>query len=247
MVWEILGNLLQKNIKDNLSEAHKGQISGMKNKHHTKETKDKISKANKGAISWNTEKNHCNISQENIEWINGELLGDGSLVSSSSYSARVCYASKFLEYINYISIILKSFGIEQSGEIYKQYHKKFNCYSYGYHSKMYVELLAIRRKWYPNGKKIVPRDIIITPITLRQWFIGDGYLRKRKKGRPHIILATDGFSISDIEWLVVQLNKLGFKAKRVSLIIYISAHSTREFVNYIGECPAKCYQYKFDY
>ncbi|GAJ16322.1 unnamed protein product, partial [marine sediment metagenome] len=31
--------------------------------------------------------NHCNLSPKAIEWINGELLGDGCLSSQSKYSA----------------------------------------------------------------------------------------------------------------------------------------------------------------
>ena len=43
--------------------------------------------------------NHCKLSQEAIKWINGELLGDGSLQSRSPYSAKFTYGSKYIEYI----------------------------------------------------------------------------------------------------------------------------------------------------
>ena len=39
--------------------------------------------------------NHCNLSQEAIEWINGELLGDGHIRSQSPYSANITYTSKW--------------------------------------------------------------------------------------------------------------------------------------------------------
>ena len=63
--------------------------------------------------------NHCKLSQEAIEWISGELLGDGCLQSQSKYSALFSYTSKYWEYINYVADTLKSFGIEQIGKIYK--------------------------------------------------------------------------------------------------------------------------------
>ena len=93
--------------------------------------------------------NHCNLSQEAIEWISGELLGDGCITKISKYSASFVYSSKYPEYIEYVRNTLKSFGIEQAGKIYKIYHKKHENYSYHYHSRSYVELLPIRKQWYP--------------------------------------------------------------------------------------------------
>ena len=62
-------------------------------------------------------------------------------------------------------------------------------------------------------------------------------------------LSTCGFSISDVEWLISQLNELGFKATRMSSnnVIHISTYSAKAFLNYIGKCPVKCYQYKWNY
>lgn len=193
--------------------------------------------------------NHCNLTQKAREWINGELLGDGCLMSPSPYSAMFQYGSKYREYIQYVSDTLKSFGIEQAGKIIKRQDKRWECHFYQYCSRCYVELLAVRKRWYPYGKKIIPRDIKLSPITLRQHFIGDGSLGHLKYSRPYIRLSTNSFPIPDVEWLVEQLNKLGFKSKRQlsSNIIRISAYSTKEFLNYLGNCPASCYRYKFNY
>ena len=193
--------------------------------------------------------NHCNLSEKTVEWINGELLGDGCLVSRSVYSARFSYSSKYKEYIQYISDTLKSFGIKQSGGIKKRIDKRHNNIVYHYGSCDYVELLPIREKWYPKGKKIVPKDIKLTSLTLRQHYIGDGSLNHPKHGNPRIILATNGFKISEVEWLIKQLLKLGFRASRRPSrnTIGISNKFTKDFLNYIGKCPVSCYQYKFVY
>jgi len=193
--------------------------------------------------------NHCNLNQKAREWINGELLGDGCLMSYSPYSTMFQYSSKYREYIQYVSDTLKSFEIEQAGKIIKRQDKKCDCYFYQYASRCYVELLPIRKRWYPHGKKIIPRDIKLSPTTLRQHYIGDGSLGHLKYSRPYIRLSTDSFPIPDVEWLVKQLNRLGFNTKRQlsSNVIRISAHSTKEFLNYIGKCPVSCYQYKFNY
>jgi len=193
--------------------------------------------------------NHCNLSQEAKEWIDGELLGDGCLYSQSKYSAKFQYSSKYLEYIQYVSDTLKSFGIQQSGKIRKNYSGYAHNEAYCYSSLNYPELLSIRKRWYPKGKKIIPKDLELTPLLLRQEHIGDGCLKHPKNGNPYIQLATCGFLINDVEWLILQLNKLGFKSTRQpnNNTIYISTYSTKDFLDYIGKCPVKCYNYKFNY
>lgn len=196
--------------------------------------------------------NHCNLSAEARQWIDGEIMGDGNLTSTSKYSASFRYTSKYLEYIQYIADTLKSFGIKRMGKINKQYHKKMDCYTYQYASLFYKELLPIRKRWYPEGKKIIPRDLELTPLVLRQEHIGDGSLihyKNRKNSKPYICLATCGFPVKDVEWLVKKLIKLGFKSTRqpANNIITISTYSTKEFLEYIGNSPAGCYEYKFNY
>ena len=193
--------------------------------------------------------NFCQLSQKAREWIDGELLGDGSLLSRHNYSAKFRYGSKYLEYINYVSDTLNSFGMKQCGKILKKKDKQYGSYVYCYGCCDYAELLPIYKRWYPKRKKIVPRDIKLTPLTLRQWFIGDGCLHHPKKAKPYIQLSTNAFPIPDVKWLIKQLNKLNFKTTRSpsNNTIRISTHSTKEFLDYIGECPVECYQYKWDY
>ena len=84
---------------------------------------------------------------------------------------------------------------------------------------------------------------------IRQWHIGDGSLCRGERGNPYIVLCSDSFPIKDIEWMIKQLKKLGFKATR-SLSnnrIRISSYSTKAFLDYIGSSPVRCYNYKFDY
>ena len=193
--------------------------------------------------------NHCILLFKSIEWVNGELLGDGYLRSDTIYSARFAYTSKHLEYIQYISDTLKSFGIEQSGKIREEYNKNQGNHSYRYHSLHYEELYPIYKRWYPKGKKIVPKDIKLTPLTCRQWYIGDGCLQHSKRMMKFIVLHTNGFKPNDVEWLKNRLTKMGFiSTRRLSdNAIGISAYSTKGFLDYIGDCPVDCYRYKWKY
>ena len=190
--------------------------------------------------------NHCKLSKKAINWINGELLGDGCLLSRSPYSAKFLYSSKYLEYCQYVSDTLKSFGINQAGNIIKRYGDGWT--SYNYTSLHYEELYPLYKQWYPEGKKIVPKEANLNPSTVRQWYIGDGCLVKPKHGNPYITLATNGFPILDVEKLKIQLIELGFKVLRQpSNILRISSFSTEKFIKYVGECPTKSYKYKFSY
>ena len=199
--------------------------------------------------------NYCGLTKEALEWLNGELLGDGCLQSQSNYSARFAYGSKYDNYINYISDTLSDFGIKQSGKIIKQIVKgakgksfKEDRATYSYNSLNYEDLLSLYRKWYPNKKKIVPKDIKLVPVTVRQWYIGDGSLIFRYNRQSYITLATCGFIIEDVEFLVRKLNELGLKATRQPAwnVIHISTYSVKDFLNYIGKCPVECYKYKWD-
>lgn len=81
---------------------------------------------------------------------------------------------------------------------------------------------ALRRKWYPNGKKVVPIDLKLTPITLAWWFMDDGSrcVSDRRKGKPRrtqleqFRLYTNGFSVDDTDRLVDLLAGLGIRVRK---------------------------------
>jgi len=188
------------------------------------------------------EANHCSLTPKIKEFIDGELLGDMYIESRCPFSASISYTSKYKEYLIWLSGILTKYGIQQAGKI----KIGSNGIPY-YHSRKYPELLEFRKRFYPHGTKIVPKDIELTPLVCRQWYIGDGCLQKREKHRPYIELSTDGFSVSDTQLLVLKLKELNFRTSRYNSNnkIRISGYSTEDFLDYIGKCPVKCYAYKW--
>lgn len=205
-----------------------------------------------GEATFLAERNHLNMTPELQEFIEGELLGDGSIVMKGQRSASYNHGSKYEGYLIWISGKLTNWGIEQAGRINKYTSKQNGGITYHYVSKSYPELVPVRQRWYPNGKKIVLRDLKFTPIMVRQWYIGDGSLLHGKAGRPYIKLATYAFDKSSIDHLLKELSELGLKAtlRSASNTIGISAYSTQDFLNYIGPCPKEIegiYGYKWDY
>jgi len=225
-------------MKKKLSNIHIGSK-------HSEKSKKKMSKSMHLAKA-----NHCQLSQKANNFVIGHLLGDGALQSRSFYSAFFSFSFKFEEYINYIASTLKSFGIKQMGEIRNYYWgERLYDFIFRYQSCCYEELKSLHNKWYPNGKKVIPKDIELASLSCKEWYMDDGCLVNREKRNPHITLSTHAFSIFDVEWLVQQLNDLGFKVTRQksSNIIRFSTYSTEDFLNYIGKCPVECYEYKWNY
>jgi hypothetical protein len=187
--------------------------------------------------------NHFTVTKQFEDWLSGEMMGDGCIQSYSDYSAKITYASKYLEYIDYISGTLDNFGIKQSGHIYKR-DKGDGWIAYQYQSKRYEELKSFHSKWYCNGKKRIPSDLELTPIILRQWYIGDGNLHK---SRRNISLATNCFTENELDFLINLFKNLDIIATKMSQnCLYISTKSVKQFLDYIGECPVSCYEYKWD-
>lgn len=190
--------------------------------------------------------NHCNLSQKAIEWLNGELLGDGYM-RGNNWSGQFGYTSKHREYIEYVVRMLNRFGLKTNGTIRKRINKQHGAISYSCVSLSYKELKPFYDYWYPDGKKHIPKDLPLTPLTLRQEFIGDGGLVKQKGKTTRILLSTNGFFIPEVERLVKRLNEKGFLCyrRKASNQIAFSSCITEKFIDYIGKCPVECYQYKW--
>ena len=98
------------------------------------------------------------------EFINGELLGDMCISSRSKISGRIIYASKHKTYIEWISDILNGFGIKQAGNIIKYTHKKNKGTYYTYTSISMPMLKKLHNKWYYGNRKVIPKDLKLTPV-----------------------------------------------------------------------------------
>jgi len=236
-------------------------------------------KLNIPSRGYNYRANHIKLNDKLIEFLNGELLGDGCLHLRHNKSGVLVYTSKYSKYLKWLDSILKKHGITRIGNDYKSSHKRWlkegNYNLYHYYSKSYRELKTLYDKWYLNNskfcpyceieinklefkrcpvcnehslyKKIVPKDLKLTPITLRQWYIGDGSNYGKTSG---IGFCTQAYLYRDIEFLLNKLRDLGFdgsicKDKR----IYIHMKYKNELLDYIGECPDEIndiYGYKWN-
>jgi len=185
--------------------------------------------------------NHVALSEEAKSFLDGELLGDSGLAAQCPYSARIVRSCKYKEVLEWFAKELARYGIEQSGCIFRNEHvRKGNVIVvWIYKSRYYQELAAWRERFYPERKKRVPQDIRLDPVSLRQWYIGDGTIWNVKGNSSRIQLCTDAFPRQDVLFLADELSKLGFKVSyyKSRNRIIISAKSVKDFLDFIGPCP----------
>lgn len=109
-----------------------------------------------------------------------------------------------------------------------------------------------RKRWYPDGKKVVPNDLVFTAIMLAHWFMGDGsssYIPG--SGSVAIWFCTDGFDSASVDSLIVKLRLLRIlhvtkcrHKKEGSFRLLVRAADQRRFMELVGPHVVPSYSYK---
>jgi hypothetical protein len=196
-----------------------------------------------------------------IDFLEGELLGDGHLNRTGKRNACYVHTSEHREYIEYLQKMFSEWEIEYH-DIQSRLHTKSYTpgkTTYAMNTVTYPFLGKMQNRWYPlgAGSKRVPKDIVLAPVTCRQWYIGDGALcTDTKSSRSStIILCTDRYPLGDVEFLAQKLREIGIKTTTFLLRdkfyrLKLSATQAWYFLEYIGPCPAKIieiYGYKWSF
>ncbi|MEK6895719.1 MAG: hypothetical protein AABX48_04325 [Nanoarchaeota archaeon] len=183
-------------------------------------------------------------------FIDGLVLGDASIPKRKDgiKSRAFTQACKHEEYLYYVKDRLFNFGITSS-PILIRWIKDNRCKNKGYNQNFlqthrYRTFEEFRERWYKNGKKIIPQDLILTPDLLLQAYLCDGNFYRE------IRLCLDAFNIEDILFLKRLIKEeLDIETRVVKskdqFELAIKKSDTPKFLEYIGTCPVKCYQYKW--
>lgn len=165
----------------------------------------------------------------------GSLLGDmGLLIPKKGKHATGCFAHSLAQenYCKWMEYELSDFCTK--GFYKEQYDKRTNKIykSYFVHLKAGEYLTTLYHKFYINGKKIIPKDLLYTldGLGVAVWFMDDGYKYGGSFG-----IATNCFTLEDLE-----MTKEFFKIKfniNISIhkdhTIYIKADSKEVFIDLI--------------
>lgn len=112
----------------------------------------------------------------------------------------------------------------------------------------YKEMQDQRARWYPRGKRHVPRDLVLTPVVFNHWFCGDGTYNTNGQ----LILCTNGFKKSDVDFLVERLaldldvySCRGRTDRKGQYVIRFDRHDeTMKLKELLDPLISKCCRYK---
>ena len=192
---------------------------------------------------WRIKKNESlpSLSQSQLDIITGSLLGDGCISKKYHINCRLskmqCLKHKeyLIWHLNQLAPYSTKLYENHTDRIiinhnkrminYKTNIKKLKGYSLGTIS--HPVFTDLREKWYPENKKIVPKDISLTPLSIAIWYCDDGSndYRFRKAS-----IFTNGFTFDEVYFLAEKLkifnlfpkieSREGYKGKQPTLRFY---------------------------
>jgi len=149
--------------------------------------------------------------QEQI--LNGHMLGDGCLYKPPNIKSNSYFQlTRKKEDRNYLLWSVKYFEnliYENSVKDRDRFDKRSNKFYYvsEFHTKIIPEFTEKYYYWYPEGNKIVPKDLVLTPLTIAVWLADDGTFSVINDKYLSIKISTNGFTYEDVVLLQYLLNK----------------------------------------
>ena len=190
------------------------------------------------------------ITNEAREILIGELLGDGCIPKGKRYFVLSNTNIEHVEFVKHQLSIPSSVRRYISSDLSSK-----RKVSYYLQTKDNDFFLYLRDKFYLNGKKIIPSDLVLTPRICRHWYYGDGYYTNPdSRGRRRVYLCTNCFRESDIRLLQSILFRdsgVKFLVHRVDsgkeyMLYIVSKTEKNKWFNYIGSCELDCYNHKWE-
>jgi len=173
------------------------------------------------------------------------LLGDGGLeLPPTSGNPGFAHSTTNFNYSEYLERKLVvaglAVGIEylqprNMGEPQRRIRTK--------HNQSFRPILA---RWYPQGIKVIPNDLILTKEKCLHWYLGDGYAEGKNAK-----FSTCGFQWEEVRRLATLMRELGFRASvdRHSggyPVLRLLTADSRVFLEWLGDCPVKGYEHRWN-
>lgn len=149
------------------------------------------------------------FNSEQMSIIRGSLLGDGCLHAgwpgtSVNYVFSKTHSIVQKEYVEWVSAKLQPFVLKKP-YLYKPVQSlKLRTISHS-------ELTALRKIFYPNGKKVLPEDInsiISDTLALAVWFMDDGNAIRYKDKLRGYHINTQSYSLEENEIIVAAFEEI---------------------------------------
>lgn len=204
--------------------------------------RDKLKKENQILRPRGKRLNTLPLSNLQKQIIDGEILGDAHVYLGKNYrNACLMWHQKYLEHNLFLRDALSVLN--------PKIKKRHNVDGYTLFTSCHPYITQQHKRWYPNGKKIVPLDFKLTPTSCFHWYIGDGYFNEQ----GYIELYSLCFTGKENMFLVEKLLEKNIKSahvvkkrnKKYPFYIRIGNAGLKPFFKYIGEPKISCYNYKW--
>jgi len=168
----------------------------------------------------------------------------------------------------HIEYSLQTESYKELKDEYERWYLSDNCFCVSCNIALDEESIE-RKKWkntrrcpvcneHHLSKKIIPKDIELSPILLANWLMGDGNVsptwvsKKTKKQYYRITMHTEGFLKVHNEFLVKQLNskyrfRFKLKPKPDNIYVIVNNHQDEilEFLRITSQDKVDCFKYKW--
>ena len=138
----------------------------------------------------------------------GSVLGDGHIrimPGRKDAFLEINHSIRAKEYVDWKYSVLKNI-CRSAPKARKNGEGKT---AYRFFTKQREEISKVLKKFYKNGKKVIPRDLKLDPVILAVWFMDDG----SKSRKADVYLNAQQFSYLDQKRLLHLLRQMGLKAR----------------------------------
>ena len=138
------------------------------------------------------------LSPEEFQLLVGGVLGDGNLELQRTSRNPTFRETKKLLHRPYLE--WESYELQRLLPSVKNETRNDGGEVANLETRACSNLLPLRRAFYPEGKKVIPKTLMweLLPLGLAVWYMGDGSFHQQRKWAG---LATNSFTKEENEWL----------------------------------------------
>lgn len=193
--------------------------------------------------------------------LDGVLLGGAMLRGVKNAYLRVKQCSAHREYVSHLRELFRPFSnevrdvrsriparvdgkISNSLDHWDGRWTSASCFQTHCHPLFTVQW----RRWYVNGRKIIPADLILSWRSIAYWYADDG---NNNQARKTVTLCANNFTVDEVERLVSMLGQKGVICHRITRndqsLISVGKKSYFEFLDQVRPFfPWSCFSHKVD-
>ena len=156
--------------------------------------------------------NEFNISNDHQSILTGKLLGDGCINRSNGiWHIGYSHKKEHEAYVMYCSNLLGNLSTGRFSELKSGYGTEMIRTS----TKACKSITNKFTGWYLNGKKVIPKDLTLDPISMAFWYMDDGSLIHTDYQKDRARFAVCGFSDEDCKIIIKAMLSYGFKEPKL--------------------------------